>query len=106
MESAFWLASLVHEARQSEPQPEGVVVIRPEVSGAVVESLGDGEFRVVGREVERVVALNDVTTAAALNYIDQKLDRLGVHKMLTRAGVQEGDVVWIGDFSFEYQPGL
>jgi GTPase len=100
------MASLVHEARQSEPQPEGVVVIRPEVTGAVVESLGDGEFRLVGREVERVVALNDVTTAEALNYIDQRLERLGVHRMLVRAGVQEGDVVWIGDFSFEYQAGL
>lgn len=100
------LASLVHEARQADPEPEGVVVIRPEVSGAIVESLGDGEFRLVGREVERVVALNDVTTAEALNYIDQRLERMGVHKMLTRAGVQEGDVIWIGDFSFEYQADL
>jgi GTPase len=100
------LASLVHEARQAEPEPEGVVVIRPEVSGAIVESLGEGEFRLVGREVERVVALNDVTTAEALNYIDQRLERMGVHKMLTRAGVEEGDVIWIGDFSFEYQTDL
>jgi GTP-binding protein len=100
------LASLVHEARQTEEEPEGVVVIRPEVTGAVIESLGDGEFRLLGREVERVVALNDVTTPEALSYIDQRLERMGVHKMLTRAGVQEGDVVWIGDFSFEYQPEL
>lgn len=100
------LASLVHEARQDEPEPEGVVVIRPDVTGAVIESLGGGEFRLVGREVERVVALNDVTTPEALTYIDQRLERMGVNKMLTRAGVQEGDVIWIGDFSFEYQPEL
>jgi hypothetical protein len=25
-------------------------------------------------------------------------------KLLARAGASEGDVVWIGDFSFEYQP--
>jgi GTP-binding protein len=96
------MATLVHEARQSQPEPDGVVVIRPEVTGAVIDHLGDGEFRVVGREVERIVALNDVTTAEALAYIDQKLDRLGVHKLLRRAGVSEGDVVWIGEFSFEY----
>ena len=82
------------------------MVIRPEVTGAVVERLDDGEFRLVGREVERVVALNDVTTSDALAYIDHRLERMGVHKMLQRAGVREGDVVWIGEFSFEYQPDL
>ncbi|MAT03504.1 MAG: GTPase ObgE [Acidimicrobiaceae bacterium] len=100
------MASLVHEARQNEPEPEGVVVIKPEVTGAVIERIDDGEFRVVGREVERVVALNDVTTPEALSYIDNRLDRLGVHKLLQRAGVADGDVVWIGDFSFEYQSDL
>jgi GTP-binding protein len=100
------MATLVHEARHDAPEPEGVVVIRPEVSGAVVERLDEHEFRLVGREVERVVALNDVTTAEALSYIDHQLDRMGVHRLLTRAGVGEGDVVWIGEFSFEYQDGV
>jgi GTP-binding protein len=100
------LASLVHEARSAEPEAEGVIVLRPEVSGATVERIGDGEFRLVGRDVERVVALNDVTTPEALTYIDHRLERLGVHKMLSRAGVKEGDVVWIADFSFEYQSDL
>ncbi len=31
---------------------------------------------------------------------------MGVLRMLARAGVQDGDVVWIGEFSFEYQPDL
>ncbi|HEY5663678.1 MAG TPA: GTPase ObgE [Ilumatobacter sp.] len=100
------MAALVHEARENSPQPEGLVVIRPEVTGAVVERLDDGEFRLVGRDVERVVALNDVTTVTALNYIDYQLNRMGVHKMLARAGAIEGDIVWIGAFSFEYQPDL
>ncbi len=100
------MASLVHAARQSSPTPEGVVVLRPDVSGAVVERVEDNEFRLVGREVERVVALNDVTTSEALSYIDYQLERLGVLKMLARAGVSEGDVVWIGTFSFEYKPDL
>jgi GTP-binding protein len=100
------MASLVHEARQAQPDPEGFVVIRPEISGAVVERLDDGEFRLVGREVERIVALNDVTTPEALAYIDHQLDRMGVHRMLNRAGVAEGDVVWIGEFSFEFEPDL
>ena len=100
------MASLVHEARQAVPEEEGVIVIRPEARGATVERNDAGEFVLVGRDVERVVALNDVTTPEALAYIDYRLDRLGVHRMLARAGAEEGDVVWIGDFSFEYQPDL
>lgn len=100
------MARIVHESRQSEPEAEGVVVLRPETTGAVVERLGDNEFRLVGREVERVVALNDVTTPEALSWIDGRLQRLGVHKMLARAGVAEGDVIWIGEFSFEYRADL
>ncbi len=100
------LASLVHEARTAEPDVEGVVVLRPEASGAVVERIGDGEFRLLGREVERVVALNDVTTPEALAYIDGRLERLGVPRMLARAGAVDGDVVWIAGFSFEYRPDL
>ena len=100
------LASLVHEARQASVGPEGVVVLRPDASGALVERIGDGEFRLVGRDVERVVALNDVTTPEALSYIDFRLERLGVPKMLAKAGAQEGDVIWIGEFSFDYQPDL
>jgi GTP-binding protein len=97
------MAALVHEARQDAPEPEGLVVIRPEITGAVVERVDEHEFRLVGREAERVVALNDVTTGDALSYIDHQLDRMGVDKLLRRAGVVEGDVVWIGEFSFEYQ---
>lgn len=100
------MARVVHESRQAEPEPEGVVVLRPETTGAVVERLGDNEFRLVGREVERVVALNDVTTPEALSWIDARLQRLGVHKMLARAGVAEGDIVWIGEFCFEYRSDL
>ena len=82
------------------------VGIRPETTGAAVERLDENEFRLVGREVERVVALNDVTTPEALAYIDERLERLGVNRMLTRAGVSDGDVVWIGEFSFEYRSDL
>ncbi|HEY3484496.1 MAG TPA: GTPase ObgE, partial [Ilumatobacteraceae bacterium] len=68
------MASLVHEARAEAPEQEGVVVLRPEPTGATVERIGDGEFRLAGRDVERVVALNDITTPDALAYIDRRLD--------------------------------
>ena len=97
------MATLVHQARQVEPESEGVVIIRPQADGARVERLDEREFRLVGRQVERVVALNDVTTPEALNYIDHQLTRLGVKKMLAKAGARDGDIVWIAGFSFEYR---
>lgn len=100
------MASLVHDARQAEPHHEGMVLIRPEAQGSWVERLGENEFRVHGRGVERLVALNDVTTHEALAYIDERLRRLGVPRLLARAGAGEGDVVWIAGFSFDYLPEL
>jgi len=97
------LATMVHQARQTEPDTEGVVIIRPHADGARVERMGDHEFRLVGRQVERVVALNDVSTPEALSYIDFQLKRIGVPRLLTRAGAAYGDTVWIAGFSFEYR---
>ena len=98
------MARLVHEARAGGTRAPRASCssarsrwARPSSGSAI------GEFRVSGRDVERAVALNDVTTPDAASYIDHRLERLGVMKLLARAGAGEGDVVWIGDFSFEYQ---
>jgi GTP-binding protein len=98
------LAGLVATARAEEPEPEHTVVIRPEVEGVAVLREGDHEFRVTGRQAERAVALSDLTDAQALAYVDERLKRLGVGRALVRAGAQAGDVVSIGDFSFEFEP--
>ncbi len=97
------LATMVQRARQAEPESEGVVIIRPHADGARVERMGDHEFRLVGRQVERIVALNDVSTPEALSYIDHQLKRIGVPRLLTSSGASVGDTVWIASFSFEYR---
>ena len=98
------MASLVHEARSEQPRRRRHRHHPSRGRGAAVERIGEHEFRLLGRQVERVVALNDVTTPEALSYIDYQLKRLGVPRLLARAGAQDGDVVWIAGFSFEYQP--
>jgi GTP-binding protein len=100
------LARLVDNARQTEPDVEATIIMRPEPEHSWVEQLGENEFRVHGRGAERIVALNDVTTPEALNYIDERLAKLGVPKLLSRAGVAEGDIVWISQFSFEFVPEM
>lgn len=100
------LAQLVFEARNQEPVREAKVILRPEPKGTHIERLGEGEFRIHGRNAERSVAINDVSTPEALNYIDERLKKMGALRLLARAGAQEGDIVWIGTFSFEYSPDL
>jgi GTPase len=97
------MATLVHEARNEQPATAGIVIIRPDAEGGRVERIGAHEYRLIGRQVERVVALNDVTTPEALSYIDYQMKRLGVPRLLARAGAQDGDIVWVAAFSFEYQ---
>ena len=98
------LAQLVKDAREEIPLPESTVIIKPLPEGSWVEKIAANEFRVHGRGAERAVALNDVTSPEALSYIDERLNKLGVQKLLVKAGANAGDVVWIGDFSFEYVP--
>jgi GTPase len=98
------LRRVVEQARGAEPAAEAFVIHRPVPEGIRVERVGDREFRVIGRAAERAVALSDLTNPDALAYADQRLKRLGVDRALVRAGALPGDVVHVGDFSFEYEP--
>ncbi len=100
------LATLVQQTRAEEPGREGFVILRPQPTGFTLARIAEHEFRLGGREVERLVALNDVTTTDALSYIDGRLKKLGIARALHRAGAEEGDVVHIGAFSFDYIPEL
>ncbi len=97
------LATLVETARTAAPGPAGEVVVhRPLPEGITVERTGDGSFRVTGRVAERAVALNDVTTDEAGEYIQGRLRRLGVDRALARAGARDGDRVEIGALAFTW----
>lgn len=97
------LATIVSEARDAEPEPEGFVVHRPVGEGVRVERDDDGAFVVHGRQARRAVALSDLTNPDALAYAQHRLRKLGVDAALARAGAQQGDVVRIGDVELEYE---
>ena len=97
------LATLVEGARTAEPEADGTIVIhRPLPEGFTVERVGDGDFAVVGKAAERAVALNDVTTDEAADYVQGRLKRLGVDRALAKAGARDGDTVHIADLSFTW----
>ncbi len=97
------LSAMVEEARSAEPEPDRAIVVhRPLPEGFVVESVGAGEFTVTGKAAERAVALHDLTTDEAADYVQGRLRRLGVDRALARAGARDGDTVHIGGHSFTW----
>jgi GTP-binding protein len=98
------LATLVAEARASQPRPVRYVVHRPTPSGIQVERDTDGGWLILGRAAERAVALSDLTDIDALGYAQGRLKGLGVDRALHRAGAKQGDRVRIAGFEFDYEP--
>ena len=95
------LATMVDGARTAEPEADGTIVIhRPLPEGFTVEKIGDGEFAVLGKAAERAVALNDLTTDEAADYVQSRLKRIGVDRALAKAGARDGDTVHIAELSF------
>jgi GTP-binding protein len=67
-----------------------------------VEPMGDGEFRVVGKRIERAAAMTYWDYDEAVYRFQRLLDTLGVTAALREAGVQEGDTVHIGAHELEW----
>ncbi len=96
-------AALVSEARAAPPPNTVFAVHRPQPEGVRVERDPDGSFVVRGAQAERVVAVSDVTDPQALEYVHDRLRRLGVDRALARAGARDGDEVRIAELTFEYE---
>jgi GTP-binding protein len=98
------LAQLVTEVRREDQEriEHEIVVHRPLPDEITVERAGTNGWIVAGRPAIRAVRFQDLTDDEALAEIVRRLRDLGVDRMLTRAGVREGDIVNIGPLSFEW----
>jgi GTP-binding protein len=98
------LAVLVSQARHDEAtaSEHEIVVHRPVPEEITVHREGTNAWRVEGRAARRAVRFQDLTDDQALAEIIHRLRELGVERLLTRAGVRDGDVVSVGTLSFEW----
>lgn len=90
---------------QMAPAEEEVKVYRLEqapAGGIAVEKEGEA-FRVVGPAAERAAALINVETPEGLVFLRKRLVRLGVGKLLAKAGGKEGDLVRVGEAELRWQ---
>jgi GTP-binding protein len=100
------LVTTVTAARAEADTATGEVVVhRPAPEGIRVERVQPGVWSVMGPEAERAVALSDLTDDGALEESTRRLRRLGVDRLLARAGAREGDEVHVGDVSYTWYRG-
>ncbi|MGH3732337.1 MAG: GTPase ObgE [Acidimicrobiales bacterium] len=98
------LAGLVSQARRDEVEAleHEVVIHRPVPEEISVVRESADHWRVEGRAARRAVRFQDLTDDQALAEIVHRLRDLGVDRLLTRAGVRDGDLVCVGSLSFEW----
>jgi GTPase len=91
------------------PEPialeQSVPVIRLEDEGPYrIERADDGSWHVTGRQVEKIASRHRFDSEESLMAFHKAITKLGVIDALRKAGVEEGDTVWIGkDYELEWQ---
>jgi GTP-binding protein len=97
--------ALLREERKRAPETptvEVVPVLRPAAAERFEVAVEPGGYRVVGRRVERAVAMTDLENPEAVEFLQRVLERMGVTKGLERAGVKPGDMVRFGPHELEW----
>ena len=79
-----------------------VRIHRPARDVVHIERLDDGAYEVVGRAAGRAVRFSNLTDEGALAEVVRRLERLGVDRLLRKAGIGDGDTVVVGDVEFSW----
>ncbi len=78
-------------------------VFRPQPRGVSASVHKEGEiFVVVAPELERIVARVDMASPEVRQQLQRQVGRLGVRKVLEKAGIKPGDKVRCGNFEWEW----
>jgi GTP-binding protein len=97
------LSIAVSTARAERPPPVGYVrhVV---VDDPIRVEPEDGAWRVRGRRVERAVSTTDLDNEEAVVLLQERLIKMGVERLLEKAGARTGDEVRIGETAFDFEP--
>jgi GTP-binding protein len=97
-----------YELLQAAPEPEvapEIPVYRPETDpqAFTIERTPDGGWRVIGEAIERAAAMTYWEYEENVRRFQRVIETLGIDSALRKAGVQEGDTVYIGSYELEWQ---
>jgi GTP-binding protein len=94
------------EQTRMESEPKTVVFsVQQEVDDNHWEArqIDSITYEVVGRGIERMVAMTDLENEQALRRLQKSLDKIGINRRLRALGAKDGDTVRIRDIEFEYE---
>ena len=88
---------------QEEIQENTVVyTMKEEKAPFVVHNLGNGQWNITGKKIERLVSMTSLVSDDAIKRLSIKMRNMGIDEALRQAGAQDGDIVSILDFEFEF----
>lgn len=106
-ELLYETAALVDKARAARPAepPAKARLYKFEPEAEIkIARLGDHAWQVRNPKIERMVRMTDWLNDEAVDYMRDKLIRLGVEDRLSDAGAVPGDEVVIAEMLFDFQP--
>jgi GTP-binding protein len=71
----------------------------PEVEKIEIEK-NNNEYTVKNKRLERMVAMTDLENEEALDYLKEKLKKIGIADTLKKMGIKEGSTIIIGRLVF------
>jgi GTPase len=94
--------NLPEELQRLEEMPVYALPDEADEIPFTIEKIDDGEFRVLGKRIERAASMTYWDYEEAVMRFQKILETLGVTEALRQAGVQEGDTVYIGEHELEW----
>jgi GTP-binding protein len=88
----------------AEPLPALKVYRGPTTADPFTIEPVEGGFRVSGEQLERLLAMTDMTNPEGLAHFQRMLDRWGLNDALARHGARGGETVRISNAEFLYDP--
>lgn len=87
-----------------ETEEDNVVVyiMDEEPAPFIVHNLGNGQWKVTGKRIERKVAMTPLNSDDAIKRLALQFRNMGLDEALRAAGAQDGDLITVGEFEFEF----
>ena len=101
---ADMLDDIKEEPLYEQDQFEGHVLYKfKKEEPYTISRLDNGHFLISGDEVEKLFKMTKFTTEEGILRFTKRLRKMGIDDKLEEMGAQEGDIVQIVDFEFEYR---
>jgi GTP-binding protein len=108
VQDLLWASARMLEKRKTAAAPEPLPALKvyrgPSSAQPFTIEPIEGGYRVSGNQLERLLAMTDMTNPEGLAHFQRMLDRWGLNDALARQGARGGETVRISDVEFLYDP--